>query len=136
MNGRDPSATASVRAECRGGMARKLTGFDVVLDAARTLPDVDVATAWGASALKVRGKMLACQAIHKSAEPNSIVVKIPIDQREELIAAEPDIYYLTEHYVNYSSVLVRLSRIHRDALRDLLAMAYRFADAKPKKRSR
>ena len=117
-------------------MTRKLTGFDVVLDAARTLPDVDVATTWGASALKVRGKMLACQAIHKSAEPNSIVVKIPMDQREELIAAEPDIYYLTEHYVSYPSVLVRLSRIHRDALRDLLAMAYRFADAKPKKRSR
>jgi hypothetical protein len=110
--------------------------FRLVLDAARTLPDVDQATAWGASALKVRGKMLACQAIHKSAEPNSIVVKIPMEQREELIAAEPDIYYLTEHYVSYPSVLVRLSRIHRDALRDLLAMAYRFADAKPKKRSR
>lgn len=117
-------------------MAKKLTGFDVVLDAARTLPAVDQATAWGASALKVRGKMLACQAIHKSAEPNSIVVKIPFDQRDELIAAEPDVYYLTEHYVNYPSVLVRLSRIHRDALRDLLALACRCADAKPKKRSR
>jgi len=71
-----------------------------------------------------------------TAEPNSIVVKIPFDQRDELIAAEPGIYYLTEHYVNYPSVLVRLPRIHRDALRDLLAMAYRFADAKPKKRAR
>ena len=113
----------------------KRTDFSVVVDAARALPGVEQSMTRDASALKVRGKLLACQAIHKSAEPDSIVVKIPMEQREELIAAEPDIYYLTEHYVNYPSVLVRLSRIHRDALRDLLAMAYRFADAKPKKRS-
>ena len=116
-------------------MAKKLTGFDVVIDAARALPDVEKSVTWGADAVKVRGKLLACQAIHKSAEPNSIVVKIPMDQRDELIAAEPDVYYLTEHYVNYPSVLVRLSRIHRDALRDLLAMASRFA-AKGKTKTR
>jgi hypothetical protein len=116
-------------------MAKK-TGFSVVVDAARLLPDVEPGLTWGADALKVHGKLLACQAIHKSAEPNSIVVRIPIDQRDELLAADPTVYYLTDHYVNYPSVLVRLSRIHRDALRDLLGMAYRFADAKPKKRPR
>ena len=116
-------------------MAKK-TGFSVVLEAARALPDLEQSTSWGAASLKVGGKLLACQAIHKSAEPNSIVVKIPMDERDELIAAEPDVYYLTEHYVNYPSVLVRLSKINRDALRDLLGMAYRYANAKPKKRSR
>lgn len=119
-------------------MAKKRSGFDVVLDAARMLPDVERSTTWGASALKVRGKLLACQAIHKSAEPNSIVVKIPVDQRAELIATDPDIYYITDHYVNYPSVLVRLSRIHRDSLRDLLGMAWQFAnrDAGTRKRTR
>src|SRR5688572_33383894 len=111
-------------------MAKKTKGFDVVLEAARLLPDVEPGTTWGVSALKVRGKLLACQAIHRSAEPNSIVVKIGMDQREELIAAEPDIYYITDHYVNYPSVLVRLSRIDGDALRDLLGMAWRLADTK------
>jgi hypothetical protein len=70
-------------------------------------------------------------------EPDSIVVKIPMDQRAELIAAQPDVYYITEHYVNYPSVLVRLPRIHTDALRDLLGMAWRFAHesrAKPRAR--
>ena len=116
-------------------MAKK-NDFAVVVEAARSLPDIEQSMTWGADALKVRGKLLACQAIHKSAEPNSIVVKIPIDQREELIAAEPDVYYLTEHYVNYPSVLVRLSKINRDALRDLLGMAHRFVDGQPKKPSR
>ena len=116
-------------------MAKK-PGFSAVLDAARALPDVEQSTAWGAAGLKVGGKLLACQAIHKSAEPNSIVVKIPIDQRDELIATDPDVYYVTDHYVNFPSVLVRLSRIHRDALRDLLGMAWKFASAdKPRKRS-
>src|SRR5688572_21892153 len=98
-------------------MAKKTKGFDVVLEAARPLPDVESSTTWGTSALKVRGKLLACQAIHKSAEPNSIVVKIGMDQRAELIAAEPDVYYITDHYENYPTVLVRLSRINGDALR-------------------
>jgi len=117
-------------------MRRKASGFDLVLEAARALPDVERSTTWGASALKVGGRLLACQAIHKSAEPNSIVVKVPMGERDELIAAEPDVYYVTEHYVNYPSVLVRLSKINRDALRDLLGMAYRFVDAKKKRRTR
>ena len=115
-------------------MAMKL-GFDVVLEAAQALPDVEQSITWGSDALKVGGRLLACRAIHKSAEPNSIVVKVPIDQREELIAADPNVYYITEHYVNYPSVLVRLPRIHRDALRDLLAMAYRSSSAKTKPRA-
>jgi hypothetical protein len=116
-------------------MPGKRHGFDVVLKAARALPDVETGTAWGASSLKAGGKLLACQAIHKSAEPNSIVVKIPMDQRAELLAAEPDVYYITEHYVNYPSILVRLQRIHADALRDLLGMAWRFAHERKPARS-
>lgn len=112
----------------------KARGFDVVIEAARTLPGVETSTSWGAAGLTAGGKLIACQAIHKSAEPDSIVVKIPIDQREELIASDPAVYYVTEHYVNYPSVLVRLPRIRRDALCDLLGMAYRFADSKAKKR--
>jgi len=114
-------------------MARK-NNFAVVVEAARSLPDIEQSMTWGADALKVHGKLLACQAIHKSAEPNSIVVRIPIDQREELIASDPSVYYLTDHYVNYPSVLVRLSRIHHDALRDLLGMASKLAGASTRKK--
>jgi hypothetical protein len=117
-------------------MAKKAKGFDVVLEAARALPEVEQSTAWGAASLKAGGKLLACQAIHKSAEPDSIVVKIPMDQRDELIAAEPDVYYITDHYVNYPSVLVRLPRIGQDALRDLLGMAWQFANRGTKPRAR
>jgi hypothetical protein len=103
----------------------------------RALPGVDVTTSWGAPDLKVRGKMFACGAIHKSAEPETLVVRMDFDQRDELIAADPDTYYLKEHYVDYACVLVRLRRVHPDALRDLLLMGWRFiSTAKPRIRRR
>jgi hypothetical protein len=107
-------------------MPGKPLGFDVVCELARTLPGVEESAGRGAPSLKLRGKLLACPAIHKSAEPNSVVVKIGFDERAELIGADPEVYYVTDHYVKYPSVLVRMSRIHEDALRSLLGMAWRF----------
>lgn len=85
---------------------------------------------YGSPALKVRGKLLACVAINKSAEPDSLVVSIDFHQRAELMAADPDVYYLTDHYAGYPSVLVRLSQIHPDTLRDLLQTSWQFVTAK------
>jgi hypothetical protein len=104
--------------------------FDTVRKMGLRLPDVEESTAYGTPALKVHGQLLACPAINKSAEPGSIVVRIDIDTREELIAADPDTYYLTDHYRPYPSVLVRLSHIRPDALQDLLGMAWKFVTTK------
>jgi hypothetical protein len=65
----------------------------------------------------------------RSAEPDSLAVSIDFDQRAEFLAEAPDVYYLTDHYVNYPVVLVRLSRIHLDALKDLLGMALAARDS-------
>jgi hypothetical protein len=50
-----------------------------------------------------------------------------------MMAAEPGTYYITDHYLNYPWVLVRLSRVSPDALRDLLNRALRLASAKPRR---
>lgn len=113
-------------------MSRKKIDFHVVREMGLALPDVQESTMYGAPAIKVRKKLMACPAIHRSAESNTLVVRIDFDQRAELIAADPDVYYLTDHYVNYPTVLVRLTRINRDALRDLLHMSWQFAASKPK----
>jgi hypothetical protein len=113
-------------------MRRKTLGFDEVREIAMTLPDVESSTIHGAPSLKVRGKLLTCPAMHRSAEPNTLAVRIGYDQRAELISAEPDVYYVTDHYVNYPTVLVRLSRIRQDSLKDLLGMARLFVMSKKK----
>lgn len=86
------------------------------------------------SSLKVGGKLLTCPAINKSAEPNSIVVRMDMDQRDALLAEAPEIYYITDHYVNYSCVLVRLSRVNPDALHDLIQAAWRFVSSTEKRK--
>jgi len=110
--------------------AGKKINFDTVRAIAKGLPDVEDSTTYGSPSLKVRGKLLTCIAIHKSAEPGSIAVRIDFDRRAELMEGDPDTYYLTDHYVNYPVVLVRLARIQPDALRDLLGMAWRYVTAK------
>ena len=104
--------------------------FDVVREIALAMPGVEEDTIHGAPSLKVRRKLLACPALHESAEPNSLVVRIDVDQRAEMIAAEPSVYYVTDHYERYPMVLVRLSSIDRGALRDLLEIAWQFATSK------
>ena len=108
-------------------MPRKPLDFDDVRELAGDLPGVEHATGRGAPCLKVNGKLLTCPALHDSAEPHSLVVKIAREQRAKLMAADPDVYYVTEHYVDYPTVLVRLARIRRAALRDLLNLAWQLA---------
>ena len=92
----------------------------------RTLPDVNVTTTWGQPTLKVRGKMFVCQASHKSAEPNTLVVMMDFAARDALIADDPATYYLKDHYLTYPCVLVRLGCVRAEALRDLVSGAYRY----------
>jgi hypothetical protein len=86
--------------------------------------------------MKAQGKLFAWMPIKKSVEPGTLAVRIDIEDRAELIANAPDIYYVTDHYLNYPSVLVRLAHIQEDALKDLLGMAWRFTVAKATKPTR
>ena len=109
---------------------KKTISFDVVQRMAAGLEGVEVGTSYGTPALKVRGRMFACIASHKSAEPDTLVAVISFEDREQLLEEEPKIYYLKDHYQNYPSVLVRLREIRPDALRDLLRMAWAFVSTK------
>jgi hypothetical protein len=115
---------------------RRGNSFKAVESIGRTLSDVEVTTMYGQPALKVHGKMFVCIASHKSAEPNTLVVMMDFPDRDALVEDDPATYYLKDHYLNYPCVLVRLSRVHPDALRDLVIGAHRFASAKASKKRR
>jgi hypothetical protein len=119
-------------------MPGRTVDFDTVRSIGLAMPGVEESTAYGLPALKVQGKLLACVPANRSAEPGSLVVRVDFDDRAELLAAAPGVYYLTDHYLDYSGVLVRLSRINPDVLRDLLGMAYKFvtANVTPRSQSR
>ena len=84
--------------------------------------------------LKVAGVFMAGLATHISAEPHTLVVRADPGDRELFIEDAPETYYLTEFYRPYPLVLVRLERVTRDALRELLSSSYRLTVPKTRRR--
>jgi hypothetical protein len=122
----NPRKTVSP-AESRSPLSNSTIDFDTVRSIGLALPGVEQSTSYGLPALKIHGKFLAgIPARRSQVEPGSLGVCVDFEDRAELIGAAPDIYYVTEHYLGYNVVLVRLARIDRDMLRDLLGMAYKF----------
>ena len=79
---------------------------------------------------------MAGLATHVSAEPGTLVVRVGVEKRESLLEDAPETYYLTDYFRPHPVVLVRLARIDRDALRDLLSMSWRITQAKARTRRR
>ena len=105
--------------------------FRAVREEGLVMPDVEAATKYdGSPVLKRGGSFMAGLATHASAEPESLVVRTRVEERDSLIEDAPDTYYLTEYYRRHPVVLVRLSRIDRGALRDLLTVSWRLTEAK------
>ena len=107
--------------------------FDTVRTIGLALPEVEEGTAYGSPALKVRGSLLACLPINKSAEPESLAVAMDFDRRSGLLAEAPETYYVTDHYAGNPVVLVRMSQIRIEQLRDLLGSAWRFVTAQKRR---
>ena len=118
------------------GTRRRIT-FDTVRQIGDQLPGTEVGTAYGSPALRVNGRIYAGIAVNKEAEPDSLGVYLAdFEQREALLAEDPATYYVRPHYEPYPIVLVRLTRVTRDALEDLLRGAHRVMSSKPLARRR
>ena len=120
----------------RSSKQARADAFEVVKTVGLTLPDVEAATKYdGSPVLKRGGAFMAGIATHRSAEPLTLVVRADMEERELLLEDAPETYYLTDYYRRYPLVLVRLSRIDRDALRDLLSVSWRLTAEKAQKRA-
>ena len=72
----------------------------------------------------------------RTLNPRVLAVRCPIERKEFLIEAAPDIYFDDDHYRGYPAVLVRLEAIGETELAALLADACAMQAAKPKRRKR
>ena len=104
--------------------------YDTVRRLGLKLPHVVESTSYGTPALKVKGKLFV--RLHQDLD--KIVLPMPFDRREEMMAAEPETYCITDHYREYPYILVSLARVQADALPDLLNIAYRTALTAKKRR--
>jgi len=112
--------------KARSKSSDKPTAFDTVCEIARTLPGAEESTSYGTPAFKVKGKLFA--RFHQDGE--SLVVSVDFDEREEMMNTDPEKFYITDHYRNYPWILVRLSKVRSEELRDLLLGSWRRAAPK------
>ncbi len=104
--------------------------FETIRRLALALPNVEEGTSYGTPALKVKGKLFV--RLHQDLD--KIVLRMPFDRREEMMADDPETYFITDHYRSYPWVLVSLSRVRADALPELLNIAHRTSSPVKKRR--
>src|SRR4051812_21842813 len=89
-----------------------------------SLPDTTEKTAWSMPTFRVAGKMFATLP----EEETSIAVRCPKDERDELVLAEPEKFWIAGHEAGFAWVRVRLAALQDpDELRDILADSWRQA---------
>jgi hypothetical protein len=95
--------------------------WDTVRKLALSLPGVVEGTSYATTAFKVNGKLIA--RLHQDGE--SLAIKAEFATREVLIGANPRTYYITDHYRCWPWMLIRISNVDPDELRQLLEDAWR-----------
>ena len=71
------------------------------------LPGVEEATSMGQPTLKAHGKLWVWWSPHEDA----LVFKVPFEEREILVEAEPATFFSTAHYKGHPMVLVHPERL-------------------------
>ncbi len=107
-------------------MKKKGTTWDTVVKLGLAMRKVEESTSYGTPSLKAKKKFL----LRLKEDGESIAIKIGFDEREMLMSANPEAFYLTDHYRPYPAMLVRLSKLTREELSDVLKLAYEFVTSK------
>src|ERR1700737_2918334 len=107
----------------RPGLVPKRSPFTLatVRELALAFPGVEEGLSYGTPGFRVRGKFLA--RVWEDGE--TLVVKCGADERDFRMQADPETFFITDHYRGYPTVLVRLGRVTKADLRDVLEEAWR-----------
>ena len=100
-------------------MARRKLSLSAIRRAVRALPGVEEGTSYRTPAWRHRGRLLA--RLHQDG--CSIVLKVGNQTRDHLLQADPQTFFISDHYIGYPTVLGRLDKLGAADLRKLLVRA-------------
>ena len=69
--------------------------------------------------------MVSFAGVQKSYDGETLVVRLPMEERAALIEGNPDVFSVTDHYRNYAAVLVNLLAVNRETLGRMIEGAWR-----------
>lgn len=85
------------------------------------LPGVEEGTAYGHPAFRVKGRQLLGLKIEEGAAG----LRVGFDERELLMEADPEAFYVTDHYRAYPAVLVRIAKVDPEQFRRMIVRRWR-----------
>jgi hypothetical protein len=97
-------------------------GYERYLKIVLALPGAEVSTSFGTPSIKIRGKFLSRW---RTEAEGALALRCDFLDRQILLQAQPDVFFLTSHYLDYPAVLVRLDKIKRNVLADVTLRAWR-----------
>lgn len=86
------------------------------------LPGVTEGTSYGTPACKIAGKFF----FRLREDGESLAIKIDFDTREALLQANPRAFFITDHYVGWPAMCVRLATVKLPELKSLLEHSWHF----------
>src|SRR5262245_52422835 len=96
--------------------------YQYVCELALALPGVELSTSYGTPSIKVKGKIFSRL---RSESEGGLAIRCDFVDRQMLLQAAPEAFYLTDHYADYPWILVNLDTVRRDALPDIVERAWR-----------
>ena len=96
--------------------------FARVVQIAQRYPGVEESRSYGTPAIKVKRKLLA--RLRSEAE-GGLAIVCDLMEREMLMQAAPETFYITDHYSDWPMVLINLETVRWDAMPDILERAWR-----------
>lgn len=98
--------------------------FARVLKLASKFPGVEESRSYGTPSIKVKKKVLA--RLRSEAE-GGLAILCDFPEREALMEAQPDVFYITDHYKDWPMVLINLDNVLWDAMPGIIEDAWRRA---------
>lgn len=102
--------------------------WDDAVASGLSLPGMEVSTSYGTPALKAGGKLVTR---YLDEDDSIVLLGVPLDERETLLAADPTVFYVTSHYRDYPAVLAQLAHLKPERLWPFLVRRWR--DVAPKR---
>ncbi|MFO1208331.1 MAG: MmcQ/YjbR family DNA-binding protein [Amaricoccus sp.] len=105
-----------------------MVSFDDLRAMVLALPETEETTSWDARSFKVNGKVI----LYWNPTHDCPVFKVPVEERDFLIEADPGTFFTTDHHRPHALVLARPERLDPGWARATIERTWR---AQAKKRT-
>jgi hypothetical protein len=96
--------------------------FARVAELAGRFPGVEESRSYGTPSIKVKGKFMA--RLRTEAE-GGLAIRCDIIDRQMLLQAAPETFYITDHYTDSPMILINLETVRWDAMPGIIEQAWR-----------